>query len=201
MLKRIAMASMTSLLVGLAYDARATDGTCEQPRALDSKASELKQAFNAAASDTRLLFVVDPVCPACLQAAGKMNKAVLAPLAKDAKLTTFVVHLSVIGGKESDSKRTCKLLTDGRVVHFWDGTGNFGRSFARSAELRTKKDEFIYAWDVWALYAPGAQWAGDSPPKPMKVMHQLMSLYADDRYQFLDPDAFSAEVRTVMGGK
>lgn len=188
-----------ALVVAFPCVASTGDGSCERPYAVDAKGSELKQAFNAAAPDTRLVFVIDPICPACLQGAGKMNKAVLAPQTKDAKLTAFVVHLSVIGGNRSDSKRTCKLLTNGRVVHFWDGTGNFGRSFARGAELKNKKEEFIFAWDVWALYPPGAQWTGDNPPKPTKVMHQLMSLAEDDRYQSFDADAFSIEVRTVMG--
>ena len=196
-MKRLVAVAVISVWVAFPAAGKSGDGSCESPHHLDSKASALKEAFNAAATQTRLLFVIDPVCPACLRGTDQMNKAVLAQ-AKDARLSTFVVHLPVIGGKEGDAKRTCKLLTGPRVVHFWDGSGDFGRSLSRGLELKNKKGELVYAWDVWLLYPPGTLWSGEDPPKPKKIMHQLMSLSDGSSYEFLDADAFANEVTATL---
>lgn len=125
------------------------EGTCQNPVRLDASASALKEAFNDSGGNVRLLFVVDPICPACLRGAEEMNRAVLAPRTSDTRLRTFVVHMPVIGAKEVDTRRTCELLTHGQVKHYWDASGDFGRTLANALELKTKKGEPVYAWDVW----------------------------------------------------
>ena len=50
----------------------------------------------------------------------------------------------------------------------------------------------MYAWDVWMIYEPGAQWEEASvPPHPAFWQHQLPSLPKDQK---LDADEFAAAV-------
>jgi hypothetical protein len=175
------------------------NGSCRKPIRLDTSASALKQAFNESPSSVRLLFVVDPICPTCLRGADDLNRAVLAPNKQDKRLVTFVVHLPVIGGKEIDTQRTCKLLTDGNITHFWDATGEFGRALASALELKTKAGKDVYAWDVWLMYGPDAQWSGTLPPRPRKMMHQLMALSGDASHDFFDANEFALQVEKALG--
>lgn len=193
-------AALTALvLTSFGTSASPEDGSCQNPIRLDAEASALREAFNSATGSTRLLFVVDPVCPACLRGAGEMSRTVMEPYGGDKRLAAYVVHLAVIGGKEGDTRRTCELLTHGQVKHFWDPTGQFGRPLAKAVDLKTSKGADVYAWDVWLLYEPRAQWEGVLPPRPIKLMHQLMALSDGSHYDFFDAEAFAKDVAKSLG--
>jgi hypothetical protein len=172
-------------------------GGCQSPILLDAEGAPLKEAFNQAKGSVRLLFVVDPVCPGCLQGASKINKAVLERYAPNPRLSSWMVHVPVIGGKEADTKRTCKLLKEGTVTHYWDPKGHFGGLVSNGVDLKDSKGKWVYAWDVWLVYGPDAEWTGKYPPKPMKFMHQLWAL-EDSAFDFFDPEKFAAEVGSAL---
>ena len=173
-------------------------GTCQAPILLDKQAIALKTAFNEAKGKVRLLFVVDPICPACLRGIDEMSDDVLTPNAGNAKLTTFIVHVPVLGAKEKDTQRTCKLLKANPANHFWDPEGEFGRALASGVELKDKKGKSVYAWDVWLMYGPDAEWTGDNPPKPALLMHQLNALAEGSQYDFFDSEKFAARVAGAL---
>lgn len=176
----------------------ASVGACQTPILLDKQAVALKTAFNAAKGKVRLLFVVDPICPACLRGIDEMSDDVLTPNAGNAKLATFIVHMPVLGAKEKDTQRTCKLLKANPANHFWDPAGEFGRTLASGLELKDKKGKWVYAWDVWLMYGPDAEWTGDNPPKPALLMHQLNALSDGSQYDFFDSETFAARVADAL---
>ncbi len=194
------LAILAALPLCLAFGARSapSDGTCHDPVRLDASASALKEAFNESSGSVRLLFVVDPICPACLRGAEELNRTVLAPNSGDKRLRTFVVHVPVIGAKEIDARRTCKLLTHGQVTHYWDGAGDFGRTLASALALKTKKGDPVYAWDVWLLYGAETKWTDTLPPRPRKMMHQLNALSEGSSYDFFDANEFALQVGSAL---
>ena len=199
-IKMTRLAALLLITLSVAFTALGAPevGTCQNPVRLDAKASALKAAFNESGSDVRLVFVVDPICPACLRGIEEMNRTVLAPNTGEKQLKTFVVHMPVIGAKEIDTRRTCKLLTHGTVTHYWDDSGDFGWSLSSVLELKTKKGERVYAWDVWLLCGREAMWTDTLPPRPTKMMHQLMALSDGPRKDFFDSDEFATKVEEAL---
>lgn len=193
--------STVLLIVGLAVTAAASGsepgnlvGGCRSPITLGSDASALKDAFNKAKGSVRLLFVIDPICPGCLRGANDMNRAVLEKFAPNPKLSTWVVHVPVIGGKEGDVQRSCKVLKEGAVTHYWSPKGEFGGMVSNGVDLKDLKGKWVYAWDVWLLYGPDAEWTGHNPPKPKRLMHQLWALSEGSAFDVFDPERFASEV-------
>lgn len=182
----------------IAADSPAAAGTCQTPIPLDKQASALKAAFNADKGKVRLLFVMDPICPACLRGISDMSEDVLTPNAGNARLATFVVHMPVLGAKEKDTQRTCKVLKANAATHYWDPTGEFGRTLASGIGLKDKKGKQVYAWDVWMMYGPDAEWTGNGPPKPTLFMHQLNALSEGPAYDFFDSEKFAAQVADAL---
>ncbi len=173
-------------------------GTCQAPLLLDKQATALKTAFNAAKGSVRLLFVIDPICPACARGIGDMSEDVLKPNMGNARLSTFIVHMPVLGAKEKDTQRTCKSLKANPANHFWDPAGEFGRTLASGVGLKDKNGKSVYAWDVWLMYEPDAEWTGRYPPKPALLMHQLNALSEGSQYDFFDSEKFAVQVADAL---
>ncbi len=163
--------------------------------ALDDEGSQLREAFNAAKGSVRLVFLVDPVCPGCLRGLDDLDRDLLATT-QGRRLQTFVVHVPVIGGGEDDIAPAAELLHNDQVRHYWNPSGGFGRHFAEAVGLR-RRGRLVYAWDVWTVYGPDAVWSGASPPRPLRLMHQLQKLDAPD-HRSLDSQAFARDVRVLL---
>ncbi|MBI3714626.1 MAG: hypothetical protein HY255_01380 [Betaproteobacteria bacterium] len=193
---------LLGLLLAIAGAANAAEspaaGGCQTPVLLDRQTGVLKEAFNAAKGKVRLLFVVDPICPACLRGIGDMSDDVLTPNSGNPKLAAFIVHQPVLGAKEKDTQRTCKLLKANPANHYWDPAGEFGRTLASGIELKDKKGKQVYAWDVWLMYGPDAEWTGKGPPKPALLMHQLNALSEGSQYDFFDSEKFAVRVADAL---
>ena len=166
---------------------------------LDDQASQLRADFNRKAGSVRLLFVVDPICPGCLRGLADMNRDLLRRTV-DARLQIFVVHEPVLGlaryapwlrvsGGE-DVPKAAQLLENPNVEHYWNPSGAFGRLLSQAIGLKNG-DRQVYAWDVWLLYGPEAQWVGTGPPQPRLLMHQLGALRGSTQFPHLDSQLFA----------
>jgi hypothetical protein len=183
--------SIMSLAVASAGDTPASAGYT----VLDDQFSQLREDFNRAKGSVRLLFVVDPICPGCLRAMDDMNRDLLSQT-KDERLKTFVVHVPVLGAKAKDVMPAARLLQNPQVRNYWNASGEFGRALAKAVQLKSDK-ELVYAWDVWLLYGPEAEWAGTMPPQPRLLMHQLWKLEGT-RFQKLDSKVFARETQALV---
>ncbi len=157
--------------------------------------SQLREDFNRAKGSVRLLFVVDPICPGGLRGMDDMNDDLLSRT-RDGRLQTFVVHVPVIGAKAEDVPPAARLLENSHVRNYWNGSGEFGRALAKAVQLKNDK-ETVYAWDVWLLYGPDAEWTDATIPQPELLMHQLWKLEGT-KFQKLDSAAFAREVHNRL---
>lgn len=192
----IVLAGLLAMLTLFEFANAGTPGaTSDGVVPLDDQFSRLRDDFNRSKGTLRLLFVVDPICPGCLRGMDDMNRDLLART-KDARLQTFVVHVPVIGAQAKDVLPAAKLLENPNVRHYWNASGEFGRSLSKAVQLKNDKD-FVYAWDVWLLYGPDAEWTGASPPQPELLMHQLWKLEGT-KFPKLDSKVFAREVQTDL---
>ncbi|TDR37711.1 hypothetical protein DFR29_1248 [Tahibacter aquaticus] len=169
-------------------------GTCTEPVTISAKDSvALRDAFNRARGSVRLVFLVDPICSGCLRGLKDLDTAVLTPFAGNSKLQTYVIHTPVLGAQEKDSANTCSLIHNEHVTHYWDPGQELGTTFAQALGMKDG-DRTIYAWDVWLVYGPQAEWTGEAPPKADFMMHQLKDLMGRAEFPFLRASTFREEV-------
>ena len=143
-------------LFAISAGAYATDTPATPAYAtLDETGAQLREDFNRASGSVRLLFVVDPVCAACLRGLDDLNRELLATT-DDSRLQTFVVHVPVIGAEAKDITAASQRLQNSNVHHYWNPSGSFGRQLAKAAGLK-RGGAPVYAWDVWLIYGPEAK--------------------------------------------
>ncbi|MGH8213597.1 MAG: hypothetical protein ACREPP_10265 [Rhodanobacteraceae bacterium] len=162
---------------------------------LDDDGSQLRDAFNQARGDVRLVLLVDPTCAVCLRGLADVNADLLATTTNP-RLQTFIVFEPVIGGKASDIAPAATLVSNAHVRAFWNADGGFGHLYATAVDLR-RHGKPVNAWDVWTVYGSDATWKGYAPPPPALLMHQLPTLDNPD-YRRLDGKLFAQTARALL---
>jgi len=195
-------AGATLLMMGTtamaAPSVSAVEGSCKHPITISAKDdAALRDAFNKAHGSVRLVFLIDPICPTCLRGLKDIDTAVLSSHKADPALQTFVIHTPVLGATEANTANTCSIVHNEHVAHYWDPNQELGSLFS-SALGMTKDGHEIYAWDVWLIYGPNAEWIGHAPPKAEFLMHQLPDLIGRDGFPFLKASIFGDEVETQL---
>lgn len=190
---------LTALTVVLTTGRAAQTGDTQTPKftLLDETASQLREDFDHAKGSVRLLFVVDPTCPGCLRGLADLNKDLLAGT-HDPRLQTFVVYVPVLSPSATakDVPPAAELLQSPQVRHYWNPSGAFGRILSEAIGLK-RDGKPVYAWDVWLIYGPEANWSGAAPPMPHLLMHQLWAL-EHSSFPHLDPKAYAGEVHQLL---
>ncbi len=154
--------------------------------ALDLELTQFKDDFNAMADKLRLVFISGPSCGICLRGMDDLNQSIVAAIQDDPRVHTLVLYVPALGANEEHAKAAVSLLPGPRVRHYWDGSGMSGLEFQDTLDIE------MYAWDVWMIYEPGAQWDDVSdPPQPAFWQHQLPGLPEDKK---LDAEDFAAVV-------
>lgn len=115
---------------------------------------------------------------------------------KDNKLRAYSVWVPIL---LSDAERAVpdatKQLPDRRVIHFWDAQGELVNAYKTILPTKNAETgEYIKAWDVYLLFAPGIEWK-DQPPAPSFWMHQL---YLVDLKNAFDSKALATEVQRLL---
>jgi hypothetical protein len=153
---------------------------------LDEGLTQFKDDFNAMAEKLRLVFISGPSCGICLRGMDDLNQSIVSTVQNDPRIHTLVLYVPALGANEEHAKAVVSLLPGPRVSHYWDGSGNSGLEFQETLDIP------MYAWDIWMIYEPGAQWEEASvPPHPAFWQHQLPSLPKDQK---LDAEEFAAAV-------
>lgn len=182
---------------GHADSGKAAASTTPTYTLIDDAGSSLRRDFNQAKGTVRLLFVVDPVCPTCLRGLADLDDALLAGT-QDPRLQIFVVHEPVIGGTADKIRGAASLLHNPHVHHYWNAGGGFGRLLGEEVGLK-RDNQPVYAWDVWMIFGPDAEWGDAGPSQPLRLMYQLPPVQ-NPAFSFLDSKAFAQEVRTLLAG-
>lgn len=127
---------------------------------------ELKKDFNESSDEVRLLFIISPTWSGCLKGLADLNNVILDGN-NDPNLRTLISYVPKLNARESDVPRVTKIVTGGNTSHYWEDSGIIGDLFQHTLDIN------VYAWDVWMIYKPGAQWHDKYPPAPDFWMHNL----------------------------
>ena len=89
------------------------------------KLDEFKEEFNDDKGKHRLLVLVSPTCPMCVDGAKWIEKEVLAKY-PDEEIVVYAVWFNMV---RTDRKSRWKpeLMDDDRVTHYWDEGRKLGR--------------------------------------------------------------------------
>ena len=120
--------------------------------------STFVSAFNAAASDTRLVNLISPTCVNCLRGASELA-GLLSGFA-GRPLRAFVVWEPVLFTDwTAPGSAALRRVADPRAAQFWDRQRLVSKALG-------ERDDTSVVWDHVAVYPPGASWT-QSPPKPL----------------------------------
>jgi hypothetical protein len=137
---------------------------------LSSDASKLRTTFNADVGHARLLLLVSPTCPYCVQGARVIQDDVLSEI-DDANLRVYVVWEPILPGDSYEqAQKSARFVKDRRVKQFWVPDRKLAIRFMKPLGLKE-----MPAWDVYLAYPRKTTWDADVPG-PVFFSHQLPEL-------------------------
>jgi hypothetical protein len=155
---------------------------------LDPDDEPFRGAFNRRRDAVRVVELVSPTCPICLDGVSKIQHALFAT-EPSPNLAGFVVWVPMLGGTAGNVSDAATLSPDPRVKHYWDASNDLGTAYERILPVAGGP-----AWDVYMLFAPGVVWEGSEPPRPSFWMHQLAITNAPH----LDTKIFADHARRML---
>lgn len=162
MRRSILHVAFLSVVIALALTATAP-ARMMPVRAAASAFDQLKAAFNGDQGTYRLVVLVSPTCPQCVNGAVWIQDYVLRRHPKLAVKVYAVWYEMYPGDSPDDFPEARKLLADPRVTHYWDQPKDVGRWFYGLVPTKTKGD---IEWDAFYLYGPETVWT-DRPAMPL----------------------------------
>ena len=131
----------------------------------------LPAAFDAAASSVKLLLLVSPTCPICLDGVAVVRES-LAEL-DSVDISTYVVWLPVLKGDTPEAAQdSARLLGNTmQVTHYWDVDRVVSNRYCEL--LRLEERGRTVAWDLYLMFDRGARWTAE-PPLPIFWLQQLL---------------------------
>lgn len=129
-----------------------------------------------------------------------MGDDLLSRLSAGAPVRVYVVFEPVIGGRANNIPGAAGLLRSATPRLYWNPTGDFGREMSHVLGYWNGY-RWVYAWDTWLIYPPGAIWTDAAPPKPVFLMHQLGGLPHTAQFPHLDARAFAAKVNAMVASR
>ena len=125
----------------------------------------------------------------CLRGASEVSKVTVEEGA-GSDLTSYVVWVPMLFGRESHVPEATSVVVDERTRHYWDGAGLLMSGYRRVLSLS------VPAWDIYMVFGRDARWDQDEPPTPELWMHQLRAGAKQGPY--LDVAVFGATVRRLL---
>ena len=122
--------------------------------------------FNRAVSHPRLLMVVAPACPVCLDGVEAVNLEVLAQQ-DDLRVLAVWMEALPFDITRNPARRVEAFASEPRMTHFYDMQQVSGEA------LREVLDwpEGSQPWSIYLYYPPGVIW-DEGPPRPAAWFHQ-----------------------------
>ncbi|MGA2531256.1 MAG: hypothetical protein ABSG36_19120 [Acidimicrobiales bacterium] len=131
----------------------------------------LPEAFDAAASCLKLVVLVSPTCPICLDGVGVVRDS-LAEL-DSAHVSVYVLWVPVLKGDTPEAAQDSARLFGStvRAVHYWDDDRALSSRYCDLLGLKERGRSV--AWDLYLIYDKGTRWSA-GPPMPKVWMQQLL---------------------------
>ena len=150
--------------------------------------SSLPVAFDAAASSPKLVVLVSPTCPVCLDGVTLVRES-LTEL-EPATVATHIVWLPVLEGDTVESAEDSAMLIE--ATHYWDTDLTLSKRYRDMLGLEARGRRV--AWDLYLLYGTAARWTAE-PPMPDVWMQQLRL----DDVPTLDSKLLLGHLRQMLG--
>lgn len=159
------------LIAGLFYFTRASYVPAGQPELMELKANSLptlRAEFNREPSNLRIILLLSPTCPTCLEGASAIEEVLKRH--PDGQITVFAVWEPMLSTDWSKpGTGALERLGDRRVRQFWDADHTVAAALG-TMEKTTQLDPGCckrrgVLWDLIAAYPPGPAW-GDTLPRP-----------------------------------
>jgi hypothetical protein len=122
--------------------------------------------FNRLAAHPRLLMVLAPACPVCLEGALAVHQQILADH-DDLRVLAVWMEALPFDITRNPARRVETFAGEPRMVHFYDTQQVSGEALRGVLQW----PENSTPWSVFLVYPPGATW-DESPPVPAAWFHQ-----------------------------
>lgn len=171
------------------------DNTPRQVTVLGDDLSPLRDAFNDAGDQWRVVALVSPTCSECVLGAEAVQEEITHryPQRDVAALIVWIPMLA--SDNENAARASATIFPPQRAAQFYDAHQTLGTRYARQTFsgfyerarksvpddhwLATALDDRIEVkrpqWDLYMLYAPGSAWdqGSDAPPMPTHWIRHL----------------------------
>jgi len=150
-------------------DSHRLGGATDLAGSLDAVRAE----FNAAVDHPRLLMVLAPACPVCLEGAETVHQDLLRDHT-DLQVLAIWMEALPFDITRNPARRIETFADEPRMTHFYDTQQVAGDALQN---LLAWQDESL-PWDVFLVYPPGIAWS-ESLPQPAAWFHQREEANAD----------------------
>ncbi len=123
----------------------------------------LKTKFNSLQGLTRIIFLGDPTCPACIQTVADLKTNIFNQC-NNPDLRGLIVWIHVQGWSsvKSDAVNASAGWSDSRVTFYWDSLWDISYGFGYQGGWAGCN----WAWDIAMIYPDTSTWPGTYPRAP-----------------------------------
>jgi len=150
------------------------------------------EQFNHSNLKVRVLAILSPTCPECLQGF-EMVKTLLGKFPSN-DLSVFLIWIPMLDedNLEAATARSSEV-SDSRLTQAWDSSRQIGKLFAKTLNLQKT------VWNVYLVYArTKSNWDGNEIQPPTFWMHQLSSDPGADSSLRLNNQAFFRKLSALL---
>jgi hypothetical protein len=133
---------------------------------LDASLEPLRVHFNANRDRVRLLTILSPSCPVCLEGILATKREIL-EAGLEVEVSLVWMEVLPFDVTRNPGRRIALLEGHPQVVQFYDAGQHAGRMVA----ARLDWPDQTVAWDVYLFFAPGETWQSGLP-EPSSWFHQ-----------------------------
>jgi hypothetical protein len=163
---------------------------------LSPTGEELISVFNQDRDRVRVLMILSPTCPMCLNSARIVQRYVLDAIPVP-DLRVYVVW-EAVGPADTPiiAANAADLIKDYRVRQFWSGDRLVGKTFQNSIGIKDSP-----AWDVALLFSRGISWPENGTPVFSSFMHNLYNRSELPKDRHLNGDTLAREIGALLSNK
>jgi thiol-disulfide isomerase/thioredoxin len=168
----VCLAVLAALVVGVVYFRRTGHAPAGQPQLVELRAtslSTLQDGFNRESGKLRVILLLSPTCPTCLQGASAVEEVLKRH--PDSRIVVFAVWEPMLSTDWSKpGTGTLQRLSDSRVQQFWDADHTVAAALKITEEATQlhpsccKRNGVL--WDLIAAYPAGPAWS-NTVPRPV----------------------------------
>ena len=159
---------------------------------LSDKGDELRDLFNREQDKLRVLVMLSPTCPVCLQDTRVLYRYVMKGV-DDPRVRAYLVWGPMEEeDTEADARKVTINLPHERATHFWTDDDVLADTWAQI--LGVVDDETGY--DLWMIFPPGVRWEEKPPVPPFFMWIEKQGLPKENKFNGV---VFAEQVRRFLG--